>query len=299
MPERALLIVNPFSGKKNGEKIAAQIAEQLAGKGIEAQLFLSHSIEALDAFVAATDLNAFSFAGIIGGDGSMHEFINAVLKQHETVPVPVALFPCGTGNSFNFDIGCSTVAATLECIFSNSISFIDLAEVDYGAHKLWSFNILGCGLVAEINQLAERMRFLGGSRYTVASLIKLIANPVAQFTIKTDAAEYNGKYSFVLACNTRYTGKGMMMAPNAKLSDGKFDVLLVEACSFMELLRLFPKIFKGKHLGAKVLTYLQTDVLEVKSTKANLFTNIDGEIKGKLPFIMKVHKDKLRVFVKA
>jgi YegS/Rv2252/BmrU family lipid kinase len=299
MNKRALLIVNPFSGKKNGEKTASLIADQLAGKGIEAQIFLSHSVEALDAFIAATDLNAFSFAGIIGGDGSMHEFINAVLKHNETVPVPVALFPCGTGNSFNFDIGCSTVEATLECIFSNSISFIDLAEVNYSTHKLWSFNILGCGLVAEINQLAERMRFLGGSRYTVASLIKLIANPVAQFTIKTDAAEYSGKYSFVLACNTRYTGKGMMMAPQAQLNDGKFDVLLVEACSFIELLRLFPKIFKGKHIGAKVLTYLQTDVLEVKSAKANLFTNIDGEIKGKLPFTMTVHKDKLRVFVKA
>lgn len=298
MTQHALLIINPFSGKKTGTKTAASIAQQLADKGIESTQFISRSVGELDAFIASLDFKHYHFVGIIGGDGTMHEFINAVLRYYPSVPLPIALFPCGTGNSFNFDIGCATISATLDCIYNNTSSYIDLAEIDFNDQKLWSFNIIGCGLVAEINQLAEKLRLFGSTRYTLASLIKLFANPVSQLKLTIGNQQLNGTYSFVLACNTRYTGKGMMMAPSAQLNDGKFDVLVVEACSFFELLRLFPKIFKGKHIGAKVLTYLQTDVLEVSSHSQKLFTNIDGEIKGELPFRLHVHKDKVRVFMR-
>jgi diacylglycerol kinase family enzyme len=228
----------------------------------------------------------------------MHSFLNAVLKRHSNLEIPVALFPCGTGNAFNLDIGCTTIDETLECIFRNDQSYIDVAEVNCGTQRLWSFNILGCGLVAEINKLAENLRWMGASRYTVASLIKLIGNPSTQLSISTGQTKIDGRFSFVLACNTRYTGKGMMMAPNAKLKDGKFDVIVVKSCSALKLLRLFPKIFQGKHLGADVVQYLQTDVLEVSSGARNLPANIDGELNGHTPFTLTVRPDKIKVFMK-
>lgn len=297
MSGNALLIVNPWSGKKNGEAISVSVKTKLAEHQINSTVFISHSLEKLDAFIRETDLKQFTLAGIIGGDGTMHEFLNAVLKHHPSFDIPVALFPCGTGNAFNFDIGCSTVEMTLDCIFSQSISWIDVAEVRYSNQTLWSFNILGCGLVAEINKLAEKLRVFGGARYTIASVIKLLANPVNQLEVKTDASDRSGRFSFVLACNTRYTGKGMMMAPNAKLADGKFDILLVKACSRWKLLKLFPKIFKGTHIGADVLIYEQSNSLSIRSDK-NLITNIDGEIKGETPLSFTVHRNKIRAFVK-
>ena len=298
MSGNALLIVNPWSGKKNGEAIAASVRTELAEHQISSTVFISHSLEKLDAFIRETDLNQFTTAGIIGGDGSMHEFLNAVLKHHPAFNLPIALFPCGTGNAFNFDIGCSTVEMTLDCIFSQSISWIDVAEVRYADRTLWSFNILGCGLVAEINKMAEKLRIFGGARYTIASVIKLLANPVNAIEVKTDSSEWKGDFSFVLACNTRYTGKGMMMAPNAKLADGKFDILLVKSCSRWKLLKLFPKIFKGQHIGAEVLIYEQSSSLSISSAK-NLITNIDGEIKGETPLSFTVHRNKIRAFVKS
>jgi diacylglycerol kinase (ATP) len=299
MAQSVLLLVNPFSGNKKGHQTAVNVAEQLAEKGYLCETLTSKSVSELNLQVKSKDLSAYAFVGIIGGDGSMHEFINAALSYHHSLPVPVALFPCGTGNSFNFDIGCASVDETLDCIFANSTSFIDLAEVRYRHETLWSFNILGCGLVAEINALAEKMRFLGGSRYTVASLIKLFANPVQHYKIITDSVEREGRYSFILACNTRYTGKGMMMAPRAKLNDGKFDVILVKASPFWKLLMLFPKIFKGKHIGADILEYVQASTLEVTALSGKGFTNIDGEIKGQLPFTLVVNAKMVTCFVRA
>lgn len=296
--KQALIIVNPHSGKKTGEREAAGICQTLKAKGIDSTVFVSHSIAALHDFLEKQPLGGFNFAGLVGGDGTLHAFLNAVLDRYDEVPLPVALFPCGTGNAFNFDIGCTTVDETLQCIYAGAPVAIDVAEVHCGATRHWSFNIVGCGLVADINRLAENMRWLGASRYTVASLIKLLANPRAHLKITSDQGVLEGQFSFVLACNTRYTGKGMLMAPHAQLHDGKFDVIVVEACSVFKLLRLFPKIFTGGHLGADVLHYLQTSTLEVSSGNGSLPTNMDGELKGEVPFALTVRRNKLRVFVK-
>jgi diacylglycerol kinase (ATP) len=297
--KQALLIVNPHSGRKNGVKAAEAIRGKLAVRGIESRIFLSPEVSAMERFVEETSLGDFDFVGLVGGDGTMHSFLNAALRRYDRVPVPVALFPCGTGNAFNTDIGCGTIDETLSAIYANKPVDVDVAEVHCGHERYWSFNILGCGLVAEINQLAENLRWLGASRYTIASLVKLLANPHSHLRITTEQGDFDGQVSFVLACNTRYTGKGMLMAPHAQLSDGKFDVIIVKACSALTLLRLFPKIFRGQHLDAGVLRYLQTGHLTVRSTDGFAMpTNIDGELKGQLPFTLTVRNDKVKVFVK-
>jgi YegS/Rv2252/BmrU family lipid kinase len=294
--KKALLIVNPNSGNKNGTHVARYVAERLSQMHFDCIVHMADSVNDMHQFVAKTSINNFDLIGIIGGDGTMHEFINAVLRKYETLTIPVALFPCGTGNAFNFDIGCATADATLSCIEKQSTSWIDVAEVHYGDDTFWSFNIIGCGLVADINALAEKMRWLGSSRYTIASLIKLLVNRTIYARISTDEGDFEGDISFVLACNTRYTGKGMMMAPLAKLHDGKFDILIVKACSRFTLLRLFPKIFKGGHLGSNSLQYIQTKTLRVECKHAEC-TNIDGEMKGTSPFHFEVRREKINVFM--
>jgi diacylglycerol kinase (ATP) len=297
--KQALLIVNPHSGQKNGVKLSEGIRDRLAGKGINSELFVSVHTKALEEFLAKRSLNDFDFVGLVGGDGTMHTFLNAALSLYDNLPLPIAIFPCGTGNAFNCDIGCGTIEDTLQSIYTNDPVFIDVAEVSFANERLWSFNILGCGLVARINGLAERLRWLGAPRYTVSSLIGLFANPISHLKVTTDEKVFEGKYSFVLACNTRYTGKGMLMAPHAKLSDGKFDVILVKACSALTLLRLFPKIFKGEHLGAEVLEYVQTATLNVTSDNGSaLPTIIDGEQKGETPFSFRIRANKVKVFMK-
>lgn len=295
----ALLIINPNAGKKSGKRDAAYITERLKQKGYHCEHVLCDTVDALDNQLQHAIFTNYEFVGIVGGDGSMHAFINAVLKTHEQIPVPLALFPCGTGNAFNLDIGCNSIDETLSCIFTNTTSYIDIAEMKMNKEVLWSFNIIGCGLVAEINLLAEKLRWLGAMRYNVASLIKLLGNPNYHLNVSTEHATFSDRYSFVLACNTRYTGKGMMMAPHALLNDGKFDVTLVKACSVFTLLRLFPKIFSGKHLGDPVIHYVQTNSLTVSAAPLQLKTNIDGEINGETPFSLVIHREKVKVFVSA
>ena len=126
-------------------------------------------------------------------------------------------------------------------------SEVDLAEIKMSENSMWAFNIVGCGLVSHINTLAEKMRYFGPARYNIATIMKIISPPVLKAKISFNGEIHAKDYCFLLACNTRFTGKGMKMAPLAKLNDGLIDFLIVEKTTRLKLLLLFPKIFSGKH----------------------------------------------------
>jgi diacylglycerol kinase (ATP) len=87
--------------------------------------------------------------------------------------------------------------------------------------------------------------------------------------------------------NTKHTGKGMMMAPYASLSDGLMDVLMVKKTSLLNLLFLFPSIYSGKHVHSKLLEYKQLSAITIAATDGNPLT-IDGEVKGSAPLSVSV-----------
>ena len=80
-------------------------------------------------------------------------------------------------------------------------------------------------MAAEVNILAEKLRWMGGIRYSVASLI--IVMRMKQKHLKANFGNNNieGKALFFLALNNVHTGKGMQMAPNAILDDGLICLL--------------------------------------------------------------------------
>ena len=138
------------------------------------------------------------------------------------------------------------------------------------------------------------MRWLGSARYTVASLIKILSNPTIKAKVIANGKEVNAEFCFLFACNTRYTGKAMKMAPMASLTDGKIDFLIVKKVSRLALLGLFPKVFSGKHMDSPLLQYIQTSHLKIETEKPEI-VNIDGEIKGNTSLEILMHPRKLKI----
>ena len=53
----------------------------------------------------------------------------------------------------------------------------------------------------------------------------------------------------VVIANSRYYGKGMAIAPDASVSDGLLDVIVIEAASRTGLIRSLPKVYDGGHVA--------------------------------------------------
>jgi diacylglycerol kinase (ATP) len=86
------------------------------------------------------------------------------------------------------------------------------------------------------------------------------------------------------------------MAPLARLDDGLIDLLIVRKVGRMKLLRLFPKIFSGKHIGDPAVDYRQVREFSIKPEDRNTL-NIDGEMLGSTPIRVTMMPKEIEVLV--
>jgi len=293
-PNTILFLVNPFAGKGKAMLIAKNTIEIMRENSYETEFFEGKNKEDFLNFTTIYEINKIQKIAVFGGDGTMHDIINAIMLKPEWLSKPLMLFPCGTGNAFCHDLDCLSVEKATQRLLNGKEMLVDLAEIKMSKNSMWAFNIVGCGLVSHINTLAEKMRYFGPARYNIATIMKIISPPVLTAKISFNGEIYTKDYCFLLACNTRFTGKGMKMAPLAKLNDGLIDFLIVEKTSRLKLLLLFPKIFSGKHLNSPYLRYVQTNHIKIETQYPEI-VNIDGEIKGNTSLEIIVHKQKLKV----
>lgn len=283
MGKSILLLVNPVSGNGKNVGIAKKIFKKLTDENWLITSYISQKKGDLTQYIQTENLEQFSHIGIVGGDGTLHEVVNGTMLRQEKVNIPILLFPCGSGNSLNHDIGCFTVDEALERLKIGKTLKIDLIETIANNEKIWGFNIVGFGLVNEINILAEKMRWLGGMRYTLASVLGILKNPKYNAQIIIDSQQYEGPFCFVLISNTIHTGKAMKMSPLAQLSDGYLDVIVVKHLAIWQLFKLFPLIFSGGHIRSPLLQYIHAKSIKIYPENPQI-GNIDGEVKGESPF---------------
>ena len=93
-----------------------------------------------------------------------------------------------------------------------------------------------------------------------------------------------------------YTGKGMKMAPLARLDDGLLDLIFVRKAGRIKLLRMFPKIFSGKHIADPIVEYRQVKKFSIYPEDKNTL-NIDGEMLGTTPVNVEVLEKEIEVLV--
>lgn len=283
MSKNLLLLVNPFSGKGNNVAVSDRIIAFLAKENWQYFTLISQYKNHFVAYLENANLLSFTHIGIVGGDGTMHEVMNGLMARNEKALLPIILFPCGTGNSFNHDLGCFSVESALQRLLAGNTQKIDIMHIKADNESFYAFNIVGFGIVNDINVLAEKLRWIGSIRYTIASLIYIFKNPHYFATVQVDDKIIDSNFCFVIACNTMHTGKAMKMAPKALLSDGLLDVLVVNRLKIFQLLSLFPKIFSGGHVSSPLVEYIHAKSVKI-FPKIKQVGNFDGEVKGFSPF---------------
>ena len=148
----------------------------------------------------------------------------------------------------------------------------------------------------DVNNLAEKMRWMGNQRYNVASIIEVIRHRKRFAELEVDDDMIHADFEFIMGCNTIHTGKGMKMAPSAKLDDGLIDLIIVRKVSRIKLLQLFPKVFSGNHIGDPAVDCRQVKEFTIKPNNQNTL-NIDGEMLGSTPINVKLLQKEIEVLV--
>jgi diacylglycerol kinase (ATP) len=271
------LVINPVSGQGKGAQMGTHVAGYLNSHGVSYEIIIGRNeidqTELLQRF-----LDRFpDCSGVIavGGDGLFH----LVLQKITPAQVPLALIPAGTGNDFVRTLGWSLddVDAILESILSKKPRSVDLGLVD----GEWFGAILSSGFDSVVNEKANTMSWpKGPNKYNVAIAIELPRFMPRHYEIVLDDRTISTQAMLIAVSNGRSYGGGMLVCPQAEITDGYFDVMVLHPVSKLEFIKVFPRVFKGTHI-----THPAVEIVRSKnvSITADAVAYADGERVGQLP----------------
>jgi diacylglycerol kinase (ATP) len=297
-----LLILNPAAGKGKGKKQfdTIRIALENRFRNLETQISEYHGHVVEISKKAVND--GYRRIITVGGDGTPFEVVNGIYGEGVPVgDIELGMIPAGTGNSFLRDFAAADQRIWLENVLSGTTRQVDVVEFTYFKEgkqvKNYYLNIMGIGLIADILKLTnEKLKFLGAMSYGAAVLIRLFRGMHNRMKVTVDGETVEMKNSAMVISNSRYTGGEMKIAPMADTSDGKVDMIVFNEVNRREILDIFLKVFKGKHIGhPKVKTFRGSEM--TVDTEPRQLLMADGELLGETPMTLNVLPNKLRILV--
>ena len=275
MGQRIGVIINPISGAGRRMEVARERAERaaslVAGRGLDAQVLVTerpgHARELTQALLAQGVTTVVAW----GGDGTVNEVASALAFRDATL----AIVPSGSGNGLArelripFDPGRAFAVA-----LRGSTRRIDAGELD---RRLF-FNVAGIGLDARVAHrfAAGGLARRGLSRYLTIATQELFTYKPDYHTVVTDGTSVRVRALLIAIANARQYGNGALIAPAARVDDGKLDVVIVAGRSPLAALVQVPRVFMGQIARVRGVTSVPAVNIEV-STSHPVPYHVDGE----------------------
>nr|WP_156288595.1 diacylglycerol kinase family protein [Oceanobacillus salinisoli] len=278
-------IVNKNSGSGRALKIWYRVAKLLQERHIAYDVCITngpqHATESVKNIIKKNNAKAII---AIGGDGTVHKIINELVGSK----VPFGIIPAGSGNDFCRGMGIPLkYDQALERILKGEQKFIDVGNIN---DKFFA-TIVGIGFdgrVAQVTNQSQNKKLLnlagmGSVSYIINVLKVLFYYKPTNVELKIDQkyAKHQNVWLIAIANSPFYAG-GMMICPNAKNDDQFFDICMVKEISRWQLLRIFPSVFKGKHVNHPAVTILRAKEVEIVSNSP-MIAHGDGEMIGETP----------------
>jgi diacylglycerol kinase (ATP) len=299
-PSTWLLVLNPVSGRGAGRRDRMRIEAAMRSHGIDFHSAMSEYAGHTQVLVAEAVASGCRRVVVAGGDGSLNEAANGILGQ-ETVAaeqVRLSLIPVGTGNDWarmrSIPRGYTEAAGLL---VRGRVVRQDAGRIDFASgERRYFVNVAGAGFDAAVLEHLPRWR-LGRLSYLVGLLRALAAYRPLPLRWRHDGGVEADAQAFVMfACNGRFCGGGMLVAPDASDADGRLEFVLIRHMPRLEVLRSLPRLFDGSiygHPGVSHWTAANLDLIGPAGTAVEA----DGELVGKLPATLGIARAALGVVV--
>lgn len=280
---KVLLVYNAYAGHGRAGKMLPQVEAALVEQGIEFDLQLTsypgHGIE----IVRGADLGQFDGLLAAGGDGTLFEVINGYYQNPSERKIPIGILPVGTGNAFARDLELTNEnwKEAIKIIAARKTRKLDVGKYHTHGQDYYYLNILGLGFVADVTEIAHKLKLFGNFSYTLGVLYRTLFLSSDLLSLEIDGQKMERDCTFVEISNTRYTAN-FLMAPNARIDDGLLDVTLAKKLGRRRLLQSFPKIFTGEHIFMPEIETYQAKSIKIYSEKPKVLSP-DGELIGITP----------------
>lgn len=266
------MIVNPAAGGGRGVEIAKLAAKKLAELGHDHVLHTtSYPGHATEIACEAVQRGADTVIAF-GGDGTVHETA-AGLRGSKTA---LGIIPSGTGNDF-------IKSAGIPAKWEDALSFIlshPARPVNSGVmNGKFFMNECGTGFdVLALDYANKAKKYVRGLLpYLYGVICSIFSYKPYQMHIEIgDDVVLDGKYLVCAIGNGRYIGGGIPITPGAELTDGLFDVLVVDDVPRWIIPFYLPSLMMGTLFKKKPAHLYRAQKVRLDCKEMRL--NMDGEI---------------------
>ena len=239
----------------------------------------------------------------VGGDGTLNEVLNGILKASAPInnyPM-LGILPMGSANDFARTIAVpKNVSELKQAILNKKMQKIDIGKVEVIGHVStiqYFINIAGLGLGPEVVKIMSSSGKTFGSKatYFFAIIKGFLSYEKRTITCESDDWSWEGPLLQMAIANGRFFGDGICVAPDALVDDGVFHVSLFGELSLMDYLLNLGNLKKGKKINHKGAHYFTTKQLTVTSTAIKpCGIETDGEFAGESPIKINVVPDAIK-----
>lgn len=282
---RIHVVANPTAGRGRARALARAVGDALAARGATVAVHLTSAPGDARAYVSALGPASGDRIVAVGGDGTLHEIVNALPAPF---PLEVAVVPLGTANLVARDAGVplkADAAAHARTALEGAPWRVDLLETDAGR----SLANVGVGLDAEVVRAvaAARRGGVGGYARWLGPIAKTFLDYVPpDLHVSVDGGPVVRGGAAVVQ-NTRNYGGLFTLAADARMDDGRIEVTVLRRASRRNFFLMLLRAYAGRLDRDRGVTILRGASVLIRAD-APVPAQTDGDPSGTTPARVRV-----------
>ena len=293
----AVVYANLAAGGGRARSFIRRIRKVFEAASVPAEFISVGSVAELESSVLLAIRGGNRLLVALGGDGTFQALVNAAYGAD----VVLGVLPAGGGNDFAAGLKLPQDAiAAAEAMLQGQPRTVDLARARTADGRVRLYlGGGGVGIDAEAVRYANGAfhRLPGRFRYVASALRALCGyNSIcvrAEFP-GSDLPPIEAKVLLAAVLNTPTYGAGIRLAPDARLDDGRLDVVIIEDLNILQIIAMLPRLLKSGELRTPHIRRFPVQSARLSTDKPCLFHG-DGEILGPAPVEIEVVPDAVRI----
>lgn len=238
MKKKAIFIINLISGTSDKAAIPGLIDQLLDKEKFEYEIAITEYAGHASEIAAKAKDDGVDMVVAVGGDGTVNEVARAIVHSNTAL----GIIPCGSGNGLARHL-------QLPINVKKSIEIINAFEVrdlDYGIINGYPFFCTcGMGFDAFISLKFAEAGKRGPLTYIENVLREGLKYEPETYTVMADD-ETSLHKAFLISCaNASQYGNNAYIAPQASMSDGLMDVIIMEPFTAFDAPQISIDMFNG------------------------------------------------------
>jgi diacylglycerol kinase (ATP) len=283
---RLAAIVNPAAGRGAAARRWPPLEAALRSHFADMPVYSTRGPGDAERLAAALAAERCERLVVAGGDGTLNEVLNGLMRQPEPRPA-LAIVPTGSAADYARLLNLPHEPRELALrIAEGTPRRVDIGRATLGGGEPRYFlNMASAGLGAEVvgSRAFARLRPLGSPAYLVTAAVALARRQARPAVIEVGETRLELPLTHVAIGCGAFQGGGLRMCPAARLDDGLFEVTVIGTVGLGDLLTNVPLLFNGRLGTHPQVTMLRGRRVRVKAAAA-LAAELDGEAAGTLPF---------------